>query len=80
MDEEGCGAMSPDLERAYRVLGIDLGVSRAQLNAAYLGLVNRFDPSKFAERGGEFTIFAVRRLAEATAAFETVRGALDTAD
>ena len=64
-----------ELERAYRVLGIDAAASRAGVDAAYLELVERYNPSKVADLGAEFAALAVRRLAEATSAFETVLGA-----
>jgi DnaJ-domain-containing protein 1 len=68
--------INPDIERAYRVLGIDAGASRARLEAAYLQLVERYNPAKVEDLGTEFTSLAVRKLAEVTAAFETVREAL----
>jgi hypothetical protein len=59
------------------VLGVAPGVSRAQLNVVYLDLVKRYDPKKLADLGGEFTVLSVVRLAEATAAFEILLGAVD---
>jgi len=61
-----------ELQHAYRVLGIDAATSRAHLDAAYLGLVERYNPVKVAGLGAEFAALAVRKLVEATAAFETV--------
>ena len=61
-----------ELQRAYRVLGIDAATSRAHVDAAYLGLVERYNPVKVAGLGAEFAALAVRKLVEATAAFETV--------
>jgi uncharacterized tellurite resistance protein B-like protein len=60
------------LQHAYRVLGIDAATSRAHVDAAYLGLVERYNPVKVASLGAEFAALAVRKLVEATAAFETV--------
>ena len=61
-----------ELQHAYCVLGIDAATSRAHLDAAYLGLVERYNPVKVAGLGAEFAALAVRKLVEATAAFETV--------
>lgn len=63
------------LQHAYRVLGIDAAASRSHLDAAYLGLVERYNPVKVAGLGAEFAALAVRKLVEATAAFETVLAA-----
>ncbi|HVO26600.1 MAG TPA: TerB family tellurite resistance protein [Candidatus Margulisiibacteriota bacterium] len=65
----------PELQQAYRVLGIDATASRSHLDAAYLGLVERYNPVKVAGLGAEFAALAVRKLVEATAAFETVLNA-----
>ena len=67
------------MEHACGVLGVDVGVSRNHLNAVYLGLINRYSPAKVAGLGPEHTVLAIRRLAEVTAAFETVLGTLDEA-
>jgi DnaJ-domain-containing protein 1 len=69
--------VNPDLDRAYRVLGVGAGTSRVYLDAAYLRLIERYNPAKVEDLGAELTALAVRKLAEATAAFETVRDALD---
>ena len=66
---------SAELQHAYRVLGIDAAASRSHLDAAYLGLVERYNPVKVAGLGAEFAALAVRKLVEATAAFETVLAA-----
>ena len=63
------------LQNAYRVLGIDADASRAHLDAAYLGLVERYNPANVALLGAEFAALAVRKLAAVTAAFETVLNA-----
>jgi len=65
------GAQHAELQRAYSVLGIDAATSRARLDAAYLALVERYDPAKVADLGADFVALAVRKLAEVTAAFET---------
>jgi uncharacterized tellurite resistance protein B-like protein len=66
------GVDQSELQRACCVLGIDAGASRAHLDATYLALVERYNPAKVADLGAEFAALAVRRLAEVTAAFETV--------
>ena len=68
-------ASDADVEHAYRVLGIDATTSRAHLDAAYLGLIERYNPARVADLGAEFAALAARKLAEVTAAFETVLGA-----
>jgi uncharacterized tellurite resistance protein B-like protein len=74
--EEPAAAPPPtggtELQHAYRVLGIDAAASRSHLDAAYLGLIERYNPVKVAGLGAEFAALAVRKLVEATAAFETV--------
>jgi DnaJ-domain-containing protein 1 len=65
----------PELDRAYRILGVRPDSDVAAVNAAYLGLVERYNPAKLAGLGAEFAVLAVRRLADATAAFERIRGA-----
>ena len=66
------GVGQSELQRACCVLGIDPGASRAHLDATYLALVERYNPAKVADLGAEFAALAVRRLAEVTAAFDTV--------
>jgi uncharacterized tellurite resistance protein B-like protein len=61
-----------ELQHACRLLGIDATASRSHLDAAYLRLVERYNPVKVAGLGPEFVALAVRKLVEATAAFETV--------
>lgn len=64
------------LARARRVLGVDGEVSRDALDAAYLAIVARYDPAGVAAMGPEFVALAVRKLADATAAWELL-GARD---
>ena len=61
-----------EVQRACQILGIDTAASRAHVDAAYLSLVERYNPAKVAGLGAEFAALAVRRLGEATAAFEAV--------
>jgi DnaJ-domain-containing protein 1 len=55
------------------VLGVETGASRERLEAAYLGLVERYDPAKVIPLGADFVVLAVSKLAEITAAFERAR-------
>jgi DnaJ-domain-containing protein 1 len=61
------------LADAYRLLGVDAEASDEHLDAAYLALVDRYNPSKVGDLGPEFAVMAVRKLAEITGAFETIR-------
>lgn len=62
-----------DLGRAYRILGLDPGATRASIESAYLRLVDRYNPAKVTDLGPDFAVLAVRKLAEVTTAFEAVR-------
>jgi DnaJ-domain-containing protein 1 len=64
-----------DLQRAYRTLGITAACDRERVDAAYMALVERYNPAQLAAFGPEFAVLAVRKLAELTAAFEVVRRA-----
>jgi uncharacterized tellurite resistance protein B-like protein len=64
-------------ERAWRMLGIEPGASRAELDAAYVALVRHYDPAKVTDLGPEFAALAVRRLAEITAAYEALAASPD---
>jgi len=75
--EEPAPAGDPRLEQAYRTLSLEAGAGRARVDAAYLGLVQRYNPAKVIELGPEFAALAVHRLADITAAFETARASLD---
>jgi uncharacterized tellurite resistance protein B-like protein len=63
---------SEELTRARALLGIDQGADRRALDAAYLALVERYDPGKVTAFGPEFVVLAVRRLADITAAYEAM--------
>jgi hypothetical protein len=54
------------------LLGIGQCVDRRTLDAAYLALVERYDPGKVIPFGPEFVALAVRRLSDITAAYETM--------
>jgi len=60
------------LQDAYRLLGVGADTSRAHLDTAYLGLVERYNPANVAVLGAEFAALAVRKLVAVTTAFETV--------
>ena len=63
-------AGSPQMERALHVLGLAPGASRSTIEAAYVDLVQRYDPAGVAELGAEFAALAVRRLATVTEAYD----------
>ncbi len=65
------------LARAHALLDVGPSATRAELNAAYRVLVERYDPAKVIELGPEFAALAVRKLAEITAAFEAVLASLE---
>ncbi len=67
---ERAGAADAARLQALRRLGLEPGASRADVDAAYLGLVRRYDPAKVAELGPEFAALAIRRLAAATDAYD----------
>lgn len=61
------------LARAYAQLGVTPGADAAALDAAYRRLLARYDPTRALDHGAKFAVRAVRRLAEATAAYELLR-------
>jgi uncharacterized tellurite resistance protein B-like protein len=67
------------LALAYGRLGLGADVSRAEIEAAYRALVERYNPAKVIDLGPEFAILAVRKLAEATTAFEEILASLESA-
>lgn len=77
-DDDGPGVQpvgADALARAYSLLGIDTAAGRGGIDAAYLELIERYNPAKVVGLGMEFVALAVHKLAEVTAAFETVRDA-----
>jgi len=72
----GVPAGAPDLKRACRILGVTAAADREQVDRAYIALVERYNPIELATLGPEFAALAVRKLAEATAAFHALRRAL----
>jgi DnaJ-domain-containing protein 1 len=63
-------------EAALRQLGLACGASRAEIEAAYLSLVERYDPGKLAPLGADFVKLAVRELAALTESFERAHAAV----
>jgi DnaJ-domain-containing protein 1 len=74
--QSGSSSCDPSLENAYRLLGVAPGASRALIESAYLGLVERYNPAKVIDLGPEFAALAVRRLSEVTSAFQVALAAL----
>jgi len=64
----------PVTERARRLLGVGPDASAEEIDAAYLAQVGRFNPAGVVAMGPEFVALAVRRLADATAAWELLGG------
>jgi uncharacterized tellurite resistance protein B-like protein len=59
---------------ARRLLGVAADASREAVAAAYLEQIGRYDPNKVSQLGAEFAALAVRKLFEATLAYETLTG------
>jgi DnaJ-domain-containing protein 1 len=68
--QSGAAAASESLARAYALLGVRPGASRVELEDAYRLALDRYNPTKVIDLGTEFASLAVRKLAQATAAFE----------
>lgn len=66
-------AVAPDLAAAARVLGVEAGAPIDRIDAAYLALVERYDPAKVLAVGAEFVALTVHKLADLTTAFERLR-------
>ena len=58
------------LARAQRVLGVGPEASREEIDAAYVAAASRYNPVAVSAMGADFVALAVRRLADATAAWE----------
>jgi hypothetical protein len=65
--DEGAGAL--------RALGLGAAANPAEIDAAYLRLVERYDPAKVAPLGADFAALAVRKLAALTELYEVARDA-----
>ena len=65
-----------DLDRARTLLGVGPKASREDVDAAYLRLVSFYDPAKVIDLGPEFVVLSVRRLGQATTAYQIALGAV----
>ena len=70
--------VSGELARAYRLVGLEPGATLPNVEAAYLAQVDRYNPAKVTSLGADFAALAVRKLTQLTAAFETIRAAMDS--
>jgi DnaJ-domain-containing protein 1 len=70
--------VDPELGRALLVLGLDSLGGRADLDASYRRLVERYDPAKVLELGPDFAALAVRKLAEVTDAYQVAVDAVQS--
>lgn len=68
----------PVLANARRLLGVEPGATREDIDAAYLAQVERFNPAGVAAMGPEFVALAVHRLADVTAAWEVLTGGTES--
>ena len=59
-----------DLDRARDMLGVGPHATREDVDAAYLRLVSFYDPAKVIDLGPEFVVLSVRRLGQATTAYQ----------
>lgn len=59
-----------DLDRARDTLGVGPHATRDEVDAAYLRLVSFYDPAKVMDLGPEFVVLSVRRLGQATTAYQ----------
>jgi hypothetical protein len=64
-----------DAAAALRTFGLAATATPAAVDAAYLGLVERYDPAKVVPLGPEFVALAVRKLAALTDSYEIARAA-----
>lgn len=65
-----------DLDRARSLLGVGPHATRDDVDAAFLRLVAFYDPAKVMDLGPEFVVLAVRRLGQATTAYQIAAGAV----
>jgi DnaJ-domain-containing protein 1 len=59
-----------DATHALRAFGLGADATRAEIDAAYLALVERYDPAKVVPLGAEFVVLAVQKLAALTSLYE----------
>jgi DnaJ-domain-containing protein 1 len=69
----GSPAPGDDVAGALRALGLGPTANRAEVDAAYLRLVEQYDPVKVARLGPEFVVLAVQKLAALSRLYETAR-------
>ena len=69
----------PELQRAFRLLGLEPGADRSRLDSTYLDFVKSYDPARVGDLGPEFAALAVRRLAAITDAYEIALASLEAA-
>ena len=79
-ETRGAGAPRPapaldGTSGALRALDLGAAANRAEIDAAYLRLVERYDPAKVAPLGADFAALAVRKLAALTELYEVARDA-----
>lgn len=65
------GAEPP--ENPYDVLGVPVGASQAEIQAAYRRLAARYHPDKLAHLGQEFQVLAEEKFKAIQSAYETLR-------
>jgi DnaJ-domain-containing protein 1 len=68
-------AAADDGANALRVLGLGTAANPAEVDAAYLRLVEEYDPMKVAPLGADFVALAIRKLAALTELYATARDA-----
>ena len=69
--------LEPGLARALHVLGVAASADRADLDASYRRLIERYDPARVIDLGPDFATLAVRKLIEVTDAYELATHALE---
>lgn len=67
--------LADDGAKVLREFGLEPVASSADIEAAYLRLVDRYDPAKMAPLGAEFVALAARKLAAITELYELARNA-----
>jgi DnaJ-domain-containing protein 1 len=69
--------LAPGLAHALHVLGAAASANRADLDASYRRLIERYDPARVIDLGPDFATLAVRKLIEVTDAYELATHALE---
>lgn len=73
----GGGVGGGDRVLALEALGLGATATPAEVDAAYLRLVERYDPAKVAALGAEFVVLVVEKLADLTSLYRVARHASD---